>query len=287
MRLEQESFFQLPIIQPEKNRKYHELMTADVNEKGVLDIDTVKGCTAGMRAREGGCYSSCYAAKIAKYRGIDFATSVIRVAYSYQHRREIEQAVKNAPQGFFRIGTMGDPCHAWEHTVKTVEWLSKFARPVIIIKHWLRATDEQLLRLISCRTVINVSISALDTASELSYRIKEFERYKSLGGESVARVVSCDFNTEHPEGARMATMQEKLFQLSPTLDNPLRVDRKHRLVTEGIIKLTVVKDLKAERTVSLSNPETYLGHCEGCTELCGIGFFEQPKNQTNQETLWK
>ncbi len=33
-------------------RRYRSLMTADVNDKGVLDIDTVKGCTAGMRVYE-------------------------------------------------------------------------------------------------------------------------------------------------------------------------------------------------------------------------------------------
>jgi hypothetical protein len=261
-------------------------MTADVNDKGVLDIDTVKGCTAGMKARpDGGCYNTCYAAKIAKFRGIDFSHSVKRVAYSRAHRLEIEDAVKNAPQGFFRIGTMGDPCHEWEHTVETVEWLSKFARPVIITKHWVRATDEQLLRLIECHTVLNVSISALDTPSELAYRVREFNRYKSLGGDSVARIVSCDFNRSHPEGERMATVQQDLFRLEPTLDNPLRADRKHPLVLQDIIKLTVTKDLTAERTVSLANPDTYLGHCEGCVELCGAAFFEPTVYQIESPQL--
>lgn len=274
-----------PLEDKKRTRKYSQLMTADVNDKGVLDIDTVKGCTAGMKAREGGCYNSCYAAKIAKYRGIDFATSVTRVAFSKQHREEIEIAVKNAPQGFFRIGTMGDPCHAWEHTVETVEWLSKYARPVIITKHWIRATDIQLQRLAECRTVINTSISALDTASELTYRIREFERYKSFG-ESVARIVSCDFNLSSDEGFRMAAIQDELFKLTPTLDNPLRVNRTHKLVIGGIISLSVVKDLNTERTVSLANPNTYLGHCKGCTELCGIAFFEPHSIELPQQELF-
>ena len=50
-------------------RLYRDVLTADVNDKGVLDIDTVKGCTAGMAARDGGCYGACYAATIAKFRG--------------------------------------------------------------------------------------------------------------------------------------------------------------------------------------------------------------------------
>lgn len=275
--MKQSQFFE-PVPRTKSLRKYSSLLTADVNEKGVLDIDTVKGCTAGMKARpEGGCYNACYAAKIAKYRGIDFTVAVTRVAYSRSHRREIERAVKNAPQGFFRIGTMGDPCHAWEQTVKTVEWLGKFARPIIITKHWILATEEQLKRLAALRTVLNVSISALDTPSELKLRIREFNRYKNLGGESVARIVSCDFNRSNPEGERMAKIQEEIFLLNPTLDNPLRVNNTHSLVTSGIINLTKAKDLASMRTVSLMNPSTYLGHCESCSELCGISFFDNPE----------
>ena len=88
-------------------RLYRDVLTADVNEKGVLDIDTVKGCTAGMSARPGtGCYGGCYAAKIAAFRGIDFAVSVERHVQSAAHARQIERAVQAAPEGFFRIGTM-------------------------------------------------------------------------------------------------------------------------------------------------------------------------------------
>ena len=64
-------------------RRYSNTLTADVNAKGVLDVDTVKGCSAGMTARpDGGCYNACYAATIAKFRGIDFSTDVKRVVHS-------------------------------------------------------------------------------------------------------------------------------------------------------------------------------------------------------------
>ena len=90
------TLFELPVLE-KKPRLYSELMAADVNDKGVLDIDTVKGCTAGMRVREKGCYDGCYAANFAKFRGIDFTLAVKRVAYSPAHRLEIETAVINSP----------------------------------------------------------------------------------------------------------------------------------------------------------------------------------------------
>lgn len=252
-------------------RPYRNVLTVDINEKGVLDVDTVKGCTAGMAARPGtGCYGGCYAAKIAKFRGLDFATAVTRTVHGKAHARAIERAVAAAPEGFFRIGVMGDPCHAWEETVSVVEWLCDFARPVVITKHWRTATDDQLKRLAACGTALNTSISALDTPAELKHRRAQFFRFKLFGGNSVAHVVSCDFDESTAEGARMKAKQTDLFALRPTLDNPLRVPMNHPLVVAGVIRMTVMKDLGSERPISLANTSTYVGHCAGCPDVCGI-----------------
>ncbi len=262
------------------------MLTVDINEKGVLDVDTVKGCTAGMSARPGtGCYGGCYAANIAKFRGYDFAKSVTRTVHTKAQARAIERAVAAAPQGFFRIGVMGDPCHAWEETVRTVEWLCEFARPVIITKHWRIASDSQLARLIYCGAVVNTSLSALDTEAELKHRRREFFRFKLMGGSAVARIVSCDFDADTTEGARMIATQKELFTLRPTLDNPLRVPRTHPLVVAGIIRVTRMKDLSTERTISLANKETYVGHCAGCPDVCGITDRQQTY-QPRQPTLF-
>lgn len=191
-----------------ESRFYSAVLTATVNDKGVLDVDTVKGCTLGIRARERGCYDACYAASIAKFRGIDFGKSVTRRIVSYSHALSIERAVRNAPQGFFRIGTMGDPSHDWPATVDIIEWLAPFATPVVVTKHWIKATDSHLRRLVATGTVLNTSISALDTNAERIHRARQMDRYSDLGGVSFARVVSCEFNRELAEGARMARARE-------------------------------------------------------------------------------
>ena len=68
-------------------RLYHDSITAVVNAKGCMDVDTVKGCTEGMRSEPGGCYGECYAAKIAERYGIAFETSVKRgFVDQWQHR---------------------------------------------------------------------------------------------------------------------------------------------------------------------------------------------------------
>lgn len=259
-------------------RPYGDMLTIDVNQKGVLDVDVVKGCTSGIAAHgEKGCYQACYAASIARFRGIDFSRAVVRKVRTRAQARMIERAVKAAPLGFFRIGTMGDPCHAWEETVRTVEWLAPYAIPVIITKHWRRAADDHLERLVKCGAIINTSVSALDSGAHLARRLSEITRYALAGGTSVARVVSCDFNTDDPVGAGMDRVQQRLFALRPVIDNPLRVPSTHHLVQAGVIRLRKVKDLTAVRTISISaDSPTYLGHCSGCTDLCGAGLLEKP-----------
>lgn len=260
-------------IKKNKLRFYSDVLTAEVNRKGVLDIDVVKGCTEGIKARNGtGCYGGCYAANIAKFRGIDFSKSVTRYVKSKAHAREIELAVKNSPVGFFRIGTMGDPSHAWKETVETVEWLAPFSIPVIITKHWHIATDDQFARLVACGAVLNTSISALDTDEELAHREAQISRYAILGGISISRIVSCDFNRKHPEGRRMAEIQDRLFKKANTLDNPLRVRKNHYLHTSGIIKLKSVLDLQSVRTISVLNSKTHIGHCAACPDKCGLSL---------------
>ena len=55
-------------------RLYSNVITASVNRKGVLDVDTVKGCALGMLAYPGGgCYGECYARKTATLYGFNFS----------------------------------------------------------------------------------------------------------------------------------------------------------------------------------------------------------------------
>ena len=268
-------------------RGYSNVLTVDINQKGVLDVDVVKGCTSGIAAHgEKGCYQACYAANIAKFRGIDFSRAVTRTVHTQAQAIEIERAVKNSPLGFFRIGTMGDPCHAWEETVRVIEWLAPHAIPVVITKHWRKASDDQLARMVACGAIINTSVSALDSEEHLSRRLREISRYTDFGGTSVARVVSCDFNTDDPIGARMAETQNNLFKLRPIIDNPLRVTANHPHVEAGIIRFRKVKDLVSLRAISISpESDAYLGHCSGCTDLCGAGLLVKPDTRPKPKQI--
>lgn len=251
-------------------KRYLNKLTATSNRKGVLDIDTVKGCTMGMaHYPRGGCYSLCYAAKMARVYGMDFTQAVSRTECN---RPSIERQVIRHPASWFRIGTMGDPCHDWDWTVEVCGWLSRFKTPIIVTKSWIDLTEKHLRVLKKCGAVVNVSTSPLDNAHERQHRIGQFTRLRKESIKAVLRIVSANFgNTVY--GQRMDKIQRYLFSFSPTIDNPLRIPKGDPRVTGGDIITTKYRDLGGGSMVSKFNGETYIGKCEDCPDQCGIAFY--------------
>lgn len=251
-------------------KTYLPVLTAVENQKGVLDVDTVKGCTLGMRVRpEGGCYGECYANKIANQYGIDFAQSVSRKLYPHTWR-EVFRTVRDHPASWYRIGTAGDPCHDWENTVEVCETLRDTGKtPIVITKHWVTISDMQLERLRVLGAVINTSTSGLDTDQETKHRVKQIERISEAGIRSINRVVTCSYgDTEF--GRKCKAKQDYLMTITPIIDNPLRAPKTNEYVLKGDILLTKKQDaVGGGKFVSLHDDSVYLGTCPNCPDQCG------------------
>ncbi len=250
-------------------RQYQPFLTVSENQKGVLDVDTVKGCTLGMRAHEGGCYGECYANKIAERYGIDFTVSVSR-KLTPENRLGIWRAVKDWPAYWYRIGTAGEPCHDWDNTLEVIEFLQDAGKvPVIITKHWIPLSDEHIRRLACASAVVNTSVSGFDSDAQIKHRVAQMDRLKAGGVRSVARVVSCEFgNTEWAIQAKRK--QDYLMTLTPVIDNPLRAEKSNEHVINGDILLTRMDDaVGGGKLVSLEDKGAYLGTCPECPDQCG------------------
>lgn len=252
-------------------KHYHPILTAVENGKGVLDVDTVKGCTIGMKAYpNGGCYGECYAQKNAARYGIDFSVSVSRKLNPFT-KNDIFFVVKDYHASWYRVGTAGDPCHDWENTLEVCEFLKGTGKtPVIITKHWIKLTDEQLARFNNLGAVFNTSLSGMDTDAEIKYRVKQIERIKAAGMRSICRVVTCEYGDS--EWALQAKLkQDYLLSLVPVIDNPLRASNLNRQVMKGDIKLTRMNNsVGGGKFVSLHNASIYLGTCNNCPDQCGV-----------------
>jgi len=255
-------------------KAYKPILTATVNRKGVLDVDTVKGCQYGMaKYPKGGCYGLCYANKTATRYGYDFTKSVSRSPWVDGISKSIEKIVAQHHAAWFRIGTMGDPSFDWDLTVSVCAWLAKLKTPVVITKHWKKLSNAQISMLRECGAVVNTSISPLDTPSEIEYRLNQFHSLFDSGVMSVLRIVSCDFG--HTEIAkRLDGIQSGLFLESPVIDNPLRIPLNDERVIAGHINARRVRDMSGMASVSLHSDDVYIGVCHNCPDQCGTEFFK-------------
>ena len=253
-------------------RQYHEAITASANLKGCMDVDTVKGCTPGMSAQDGGCYGECYAAKIAVRYGIEFGQSVIRgFVDRWQHRDILVRQIRQHPLPWYRIGVMGDPSYDWSHTLNVIRNLRPAGKTAVIVtKHWKPLADDHLSQLLELDVVFNTSNSALDTDAQSRYRVDQFERLKHYGIRSFNRVVTCQFgDTEWGRAAK--ARQDFLLSLPPIIDNPLRVSPDNPHVLNGDILTTRRHDAVGGGTlVSLHDTSVFLGHCGNCPDQCGV-----------------
>lgn len=252
-------------------RQYSNVITVSVNRKGVLDIDTVKGCTRGMAAYpNGGCYGECYAYKNAVRYGFDFAISVSRQFMGREHKGTLIKLTLKYPVGWYRIGTAGDPSHDWTHTVAICNALWHVHKiPVIITKHWTILEDWQIEKLRNLHTVINTSVSGMDTERELTHRIVQGERLRKAGMKNVYRVVTCRYGNS-AWGKDCREKQDYLLSLGPIIDNPLRARKSNPRVLEGDIIVTRKDEsIGGGKYVSLNSPAAYLGTCHTCPDQCG------------------
>jgi len=255
----------------ENKKTYKHILTAVENEKGVLDVDTVKGCSSGMNAHpNGGCYGECYANKIASRYGIDFTVSVSRKLTSDNYG-EVFFIVKDHYATWYRIGTSGDPSLDWENTISVCEALRGTGKvPVIITKHWKTLSDDNLIRLKNVSAVINTSTSGLDTDAETKHRVKQIERIRDAGIKSINRVVTCEYGKSE-WAIKCKQKQDYLLSITPIIDNPLRASNTNERVMNGDIILTKKEEsVGGGKFVSLNNADTYLGTCEKCPDQCGV-----------------
>ncbi len=252
-------------------KKYSNKISLYKNNRGVWDIDTVKGCKYGMRQNSKGCYSSCYAYLIATRYGYDFSDSQLRYFESEKHIDKIVKKIKSIDMDFVRIGVTGDPSECWEHTIGICEKLKPSCKKIVIItKHWEKIPKKLYRRIEKLDIIINTSISALDGAF-IEHKLNEYNKLKSIC-KSVLRIVSCRFNTKNSKGEMYNHIQSYLFANNDVLDTVLRISKNHILVRSGIIELETCNFLSNKTTASIKNKTTYLGYCDNCTEMCGVNM---------------
>jgi hypothetical protein len=267
-------------------KTYKNEITLIRNSRGCYILDTVKGCPAGAMYDGRGCYADCYAKNIARRYGFDFEEIRLRefsndksqlwlFGFSDKsHTEKIIREIRAADMPFIRIGEMGDPSLAWEHTLKVCHEISPTGKDIVIItKHWKKIPDELLDSVASLPLCVNTSVSALDDERLIDVRLEQYERLKKVC-KSVLRIVSCDFNTDHADGLDRSIVQKELFKLANgnCIDTVFRPRADNPFVLKNIIKTKKVKFGGSVGLASIYNQKTYFGSCGTCPELCGVAM---------------
>lgn len=262
-------------------RTYNNIISLSKNERGIYDLDTIKGCESGLKYKENGCYNDCYAYKTAKRYGIDFSKSIERNFLNNSHKQKIINQIKKIKMPFIRIGCTGDPSENWEHTIniikqlKEVTQLSLFNEStkeiVIITRHWKKLKDSQLEEIKKYNICINTSISALDDDFLIKDCLEQYNRLKPYC-KSVLRVITADFNLNNKKGFELNEIQKKLLKNENVIDTVFRPSSKNDFVVENIINVKKMGFMKSKALVSKFNKKTFLGKCENCLEMCGINL---------------
>jgi hypothetical protein len=263
-------------------KQYKNIISLSKNERGIWDLDTIKGCKSGLDQTVGGCYGDCYAYKTAMRYGIDFSKSVERNFISEQHRQQIVTQIEKIDMPFIRIGCSGDPSENWEHTISIInkirnaKQLSLFElkskkQIVIITRHWNVLNDSQLQEIAKYNICINTSVSALDSIELIEKSLHQYNRIKPFC-KSILRVVTADFNENNDTGKKLAEIQRRLLKEVGVIDTVFRPSAKNKFVTDGIINVKKMSFMKSTALVSKYNKKTFLGKCENCLEMCGVNL---------------
>jgi hypothetical protein len=229
----------------------------------------------------GGCYGECYAYKNAHTYGFDFRASVSRQFMGREHKGTLMKIMLQHNAGWYRIGTAGDPCHDWKHTVAIINAFWHLHKvPVIISKHWIPMEDWHLEKLRRLGAVINTSTSGMDTDDEIEYRVGQLRRIKDAGIKSLNRVVTCLYGKSQ-WAKECKEKQDYLLSLPyPVIYNPLRASHTNDRVKNGEIVLIKKSDaVGGGKFVSLHDPKIYLGKCAECPDQCGVDSVAKSKNE--------
>jgi hypothetical protein len=262
-----------------KKKYYSSVLTISKNQKGIIDIDTVKGCTSGMnKYPNGGCYGECYAFKLSRRSGVDFRKSISRKILDREHLGTLLNLLRSFQDTWYRVGNMGDPSHDWENTITVINALRHSHKiAVIVTKHWISLNDDQMDKLKFLNVVFNTSISGLDSDEEIKYRVEQLTRLRHKGIRSICRVVTCKFG-KSSWAKQCNEKQNYLLSLKPIIDTPIRASLLNELVLKGDIIMTKKKKSigGGGKNVSLNSENAFLGKCEDCPDQCGVDDTIEP-----------
>lgn len=156
-----------------------------------LMTDIMSGCLNANHI----CYGNCTAALYWLNKGYDFGKNIINEL----DEKMFEKSIKDLPkeQKWIRQGWMSDcslSSKSWDLVVKVSEILNKYNISLMIITKIHYYPSEMVMKKLANKKVeIRVSLSALDSLTEIQKRLKFLNEYKTMGGIAVPYLMTAKF----------------------------------------------------------------------------------------------
>lgn len=136
---------------------------------------------------------TCFAAKGFWEQGIDFGIRKQNILDLQLIEKDLEALPKT--QGYLRNGWNSDPSWNWEKSNELAGILRAHDKLTIFIsKVFNKPSRETLLKLVSNKAEIRVSISALDNNAQLRTRLEFIQDYRKSGGIVIPILMSASYN---------------------------------------------------------------------------------------------
>jgi hypothetical protein len=189
------------------------------NHKTDGAIDPVRGCT--------GCEltSDCYARKMARIGRTEHGTPIRQILDSVFLAKQVKRYAQHS-HSWIRIGCVGDPSFDWELTTDVCRIVHDAGVTPVIVSKIHQEIPRDLAASIAETSLLQVSVSGLQTERQRETRLTTLLRHRTLGGRVGMRFVSARWleGSAPDEEQRALTFWAQSHGVA-ILDTPLRLNR--------------------------------------------------------------
>lgn len=201
-------------------------VTIRAGQRGGLPFDSITtdlylGCLPVSQI----CYGSCFAARGAFAAGFDFGTRVENLLAPDVLGADL--LALPAEQRFLRNGWNSDASWNWPKALTLAKLIRDSGRCTVFVTKCFRAMDPGTLAgLVEVGAELRVSVSAMDTPSQLRQRLASILSFRDAGGVAVPVVMSSIFADEQLNRRQDELVDWIVRNDLPGAENSLRIPQQ-------------------------------------------------------------
>jgi hypothetical protein len=176
---------------------------------------------------------------------------------------------------YVRNGVNGEPSFDWKLTASVAELCDTCDKTTVLLTRFgVEPSVHVLESLAKVECIIHGSVSAIDPARHRDRVLKNLERYESVGGHAVGRVITAWFSDEQ---SPFWDTQDELMSMDKAFEQPLRIrgqspvndllNQTHYAATFSNTDGRLTNRWKSAGDIGYGSRGCYC-HCYNCSNQC-------------------